>query len=1089
MLNRTVAVAVISVFAIVLWLSEPLLAQVGTATLSGSVTDPSGSVVPKAAVKLESIEQRYTRQTVTDISGIYVLSAIPPGNYQLSVSAAGFRPETFTSVGLSSGQASTLNVPLRLTAASEQVTVIEAPALLQTSEATVGSLVQGKPISELPLLGGNFTALIRTLPGIVPVTSPDSRNNSVAGLGVNPSLYGQRQRDNNFTMDGGSNNDLGGNDIAIFPPPDAIAEMKVQSGMTSGAFGHASGANINIVTKAGTKDFHGTLWEFWRNNILDARSFFVPQLGAFRWNQFGGAVGGPILIPHLLSKDKGWYFFGYYEGTRISQAANYLALIPTADQLSGNLAGLTPVFDPYSTVTDSTGKSNRQPFPNNQIPANRLNASGVLIAKTLYPSPNLPTGQIPGVNFINVAPTQRQAHQESGRVDHQFSPNDSFFVRWSQLFNRTISPGLPAVTTNTYVTTKSFLVSETHIFNPSFLVTARFGVTRWNRGANPWITPGLARSAGTLTSFPAYTDPSGNTYEVFPGISIPGYAGLSNGTSLPSPETQIYWDGDFTKIHGGHTIGFGGMFHKFPKTSIGLPSQSVSYDSVPTSNFLANTGIGLASFLLGLPSTVTRTVGSSDGILDGIAYAFYVQDTYRVYSKLTINLGLRYDYTAPLVNRLGSSGFTYESGQYFWNKTNPVTGQPANVSPGVLEPDRTNFAPRFGIAFQLSPKTVIRSGFAMFYDSFGSNYSQTQQGNRGNWPFAGPETLTGINTGLPTVFFPNPFPGPPVIGNAALGIQQNLNAWPATSRMPYVEQWTFSVQRQITNSLVFEAVYFGSHGVKLDGQIVDNTALAPGSDSYKNRQKYPQLPPYVSNGYNIFPSYYEGMSLKLEKRFSRNFMFDVNYTWSKNIDYNDSLANNGSQSAQNPTRFNIPQFKGLAGFDTPVRLALSYIYELPVKTGSRLGDAILANWSVSGITTVDSGLPYSPIVNFDNANIGSAGRAVQFPNVIGKPNINDPTPNLWFNTAAFGVPPAFTFGNAGRNFLRADGFNNWDFSIFKRWPFHERKHLELRGESFNLLNNTTFGYPGNQIQTPQFGKVNSTRNSGRSNQLALKFQF
>ena len=1087
--NRFAAVGLIAALAVMLRIGEPLLAQVGTATLNGSVTDPSGTAVPNASVKLESTEQKYTRTTVTEVSGKYVLSAIPPGNYQLSVSAPGFRSETFISIGLSSGQASTLNVPLKLAIAADQVTVTAAPPLLQTSDATIGAVVQGKMISELPLLGGNFTALIRTLPGVVPVTSPDARNNSVAGLGLNPSLYGQRQRDNNYTMDGGSNNDLGGNDIAIFPPPDAIAEMKVLSGMTSGAYGHASGANINIVTKAGTKDLHGTLWELWRNNILDARSFFVPALGAFRWNQFGGAVGGPILIPHLLTKEKGWYFFGYYEGIRIRQAANYLALIPTADQLSGNFATANSIFDPFTTVTDANGKSTRQPFPNNRIPANLLNPSGLLIAKTLYPAPNLPPGLIPGVNFINSTPTQRQSDQGSGRVDHQFGQHDSFFARWSQFFNRTISPGLPAVTSDTYVKTKEFLVSETHIFSPSFLVTARFGVTRWNRGANPWITPGLAHNAGTLTSFPAYTDPSGNVYEVFPPITIPGYAGLSNGTSLPSPETQVYWDGDFTKIHGGHTIGFGGMFHKFPKTSIGLPSQSVSYETVQTSNFAANTGNPLASFVLGTPATVTRTVGSSDGILNGIAYAFYIQDTYRVAPRLTLNLGLRYDYTAPLVNSLGSSGFIYETGQYFWNKTNPVTGQPANITPGVLEPDRNNFAPRVGIAYQLSPKTVIRSGFSIFYDSFGANYSQTQQGNRGNWPFAGPETLTGINTGVPTVFFPNPFPGPPVIGSGALGIQQNLNAWPATSRMPYVVQWTLSVQQQITKSLVFEAVYFGSHGVKLNGQIVDNTALAPGLDSYKNRQKYPQLPPYVSNGYNIFPSYYEGMSLKLEKRFSRYLTFDVSYTWSKNIDYNDSLANNGSQSAQNPTRFNTPQFRGLAGFDTPHRLALSYVYEVPVRAGNRWGDKILSNWSISGVVTADSGLPYSPIVNFDNANIGSAGRATQFPTVVGDPKVSNPTPAMWFNTAAFIVPPAFTFGNAGRNILRADGFNNWDFSVFKRWPIKENKRLELRGESFNLLNNTTFGYPGNQIQTPQFGKVNSTRNSGRSNQLGLKFQF
>lgn len=1083
-ISRLMAVGGLLAFA---WTAR---AQVGTATLSGVVMDATGASIPKAEVKLESTLQKFSRQTLTNVQGVYVIPAIPPGTYALTVTATGFGPETRTGVSLSSGQASTLNLTLSVAAAAEQVTVSEAPPLLQTSNATVGSVVEAKAVRELPLLGRNFTALIKTLPGVAPEGGDAGRDASV-GTSTNPSVYGQRQRDNNYTLDGGSNNDLGAGGVpAIFPPPEAIAEMKVESGMTSGAFGVASGANINIVSKSGTKELHGDLWEFLRNNALDARSYFVPSLGAFRWNQFGGAVGGPVVIPRLVSKEKGWYFFGYYEGIRIRRAANFLQLVPTPEELAGNFAGSPPIFNPYSTVTDATGRSSRQPFPNNQVPANLLNQSALTIAKAVYPAPNLPLGQIPGRNFINSTPNKRLQNQWSGKVDHQFSPKDNFSARYSDSYVRNITFGLPALTSDTFFTLRSLILSETHTLDPTFLVTARFGIGRRNRGSVPQLVEGLARRAALLDAYPPYRDPaSGRVYEVFPPITIPGYAGMSESISLPSPETQVYWTADANKVRSSHTLEVGGTFYMYYHNSLGLPGQFARFESVQTSNFVPNTGSPLASYVLGLPAMARRTVGSSDGSMYGNSHALYFQDTFRATHKLTLNLGLRYDYAAPRVNKLGSSGFIYDTGFYFWNKKNPITGEAANISPGVIPPDRNNLAPRVGIAYQLSPSTVLRSGFAIFYNLFGANYSQAQQGNRGNWPFAFPEIVTGLNTGMPTAFFQNPFPGPPTASKVPLGFEQNLNAYKDTSRVPYTEQWTFSVQRQLTKTLMTEAVYFGSHSLKLTGQIVDNTAVRPGPGSFKDRQRYPQFSPYVSNGHNIFPAYYHGMSLKIDKRFSGGLTFLASYTWSKNIDYIDSLANEGRGVTENPTRFNQRRFKGPAGFDVPHRFVLSYIYEFPLRTQSSLANAVISNWAISGIVSVDSGLPYGPVLAFDNENIGSAGRTNQFPNVAGNPKVSDPTPNLWFNTAAFVVPPMYTEGNVGRNVLRGDGLSSSDFSAFKRWAFRENRYVEVRAEFFNLFNQTTFGYPGIQVGTPQYGKVAGTRNSGRSIQFGLKLHF
>ena len=343
-------------------LATTIHGQVGTANLKGVVTDSTGAVVPSASVALESSSQKFTRETVTNSSGEYVILAIPPGDFELTVRAPGFKPEKTTNISLSSGQASTLNIVLSVAATAEEITVTEAPPLLQTANATLGAAVEAKQIEELPLLARNFVNLMLLLPGASPVPSPDGADRfSFIGrggnMGFNPSMYGQRQRNNNFTLDGAMNTDILFNSIGVYPPPEAMAEMKVESGMSSGAYGFSSGANVNVVTKSGSREYHGDLWESFRNNALDARGYFLPQLGAFRWNQFGVAGGGPLQIPRLLSKERGWYFFGYYEGIRLRQASNFQALVPTPEELAGNFAGGTPIFDPYTTTSTASGTS------------------------------------------------------------------------------------------------------------------------------------------------------------------------------------------------------------------------------------------------------------------------------------------------------------------------------------------------------------------------------------------------------------------------------------------------------------------------------------------------------------------------------------------------------------------------------------------------------------------------------------------------------------------------------------------------------------------------------------------------------------
>jgi hypothetical protein len=1064
-------------------------AQLSTASLSGNIVDPSGANIPSAQVTLESTLQKYVRAALTSGEGSYLIAAIPPGRYKLTVKKAGFQDETVAEFVLSSGQATTINVAMRVAVAGATVTVVEAPALLQTTTATVGQGIDHQQLSELPVGGRNISNLTVIAPGVAARNAPDGGTvYSVSGSGgSNPSFYGQRQRSNNWTLDGIPNNEPLQNGTVLMPPVDAVAEMKMESGMASGAYGHAAGANINMVTRSGTNAYHGDVWEYLRNSALDARSFFTPSIAKYRWNMFGAAVGGPVKLPKLLPKEKAWYFYGYFEGLRQHSGGQTSGRVPTDAQLAGDF-GSTPIFNPYSTVTLADEKTlSRQPFPNNVIPSNLLNTNSETLIKLFQPRPNIAPGSIPGnplSNFFTTGPVVFRGDQWSARVDHQFGTRNGFFARYSEFrdtSNNQVRPELPSVE---YRRNTNAVASDTITLSPTFVVTARFGVSRlfWDSvgGANFAI----AKAAGTLDTWPAM---QGLT--IIPPITIPGWAGMAQGASIYGPQWQFSGVGDAVKTAGSHTLQFGG---NVIRTSFKVDNQTgvfVTYATSQTANPASNSGgDAMASYLLGLPLNAGRDIGTTQGDMVGPAWSAYFQDNWKANPKWSVNLGVRYEYVSPMVNRNGSGTFLWETGQYLITQKNPITGAPPNAPEGLLQPDRNNFAPRVGIAYQLMPKTVVRASYALFYDSFGVNYGQTQQGNRGNWPFAFPQTAAQLNSVVPDAIFPNVFPTAAQGSTVPLGCQQCLNAWPASSRTPYVHEYTASVQRQVTPSMIFEAVYFGSRGKKLSGQIIDNLAYPPGPGPISARQKYPNFPPYIDNGYNGYSSWYDGFSVKLEKRWSQNLTFLASYTQSRNLDDVDSLVNSGSPY-ETPTR-NAIAVKGPAGFDTPQRLAASYVYKLPVKLKNRLANGVFGDWNISGVISLDSGFPYSVVLPTDIQNIGTlGGRFYEYPNVSGNPSLSHPTLLQWFNTAAFSMPAPYTVGNATRNILRQDGFLDWDAAAQKQFAIKEGAFLEFRGEATNALNFTTFGQPGSQFGTANFGQVNGARNSGRVIQCGFRLHF
>lgn len=1092
--------ALANVIGLVVLFGSPqfIHSQAGTAMLSGLVTDANGAAIPNAEVVLRSTQETASRPTVTNSSGAYVIPAVLPGSYQLYVKASGFQAQTIMGISLVAGQGSTLNVQLRVAATETSVEVHETPPLLDTTTATVGAQLQTKELVALPALGRNFTTLIPVLPSVVNISN-DTGSSGVAGIGGLPVTYGLRPRYNNLTVDGIESVEPLFTFVGLYPPPEAIAEMKVDEATDQGTSGWVPGANVSLVTKSGTNTYHGDVWEFLRNNDLNAHDYFAQNAGDLKWNQFGFAGGGPLQLPHLLSKKKAWYIFGYYEGIRFRTPTNWLNYVPTTDEMKGDFSADTLIYNPYTSTVDGQGALvSRQVFPGNKIPMGStnlcapqptcVNPQALALAQAFYPAPNLAPGAIAGVNYIQKNPNVEVADQESARVDHQFR-SDTFYARFSDWRDNSTSPsGIPAITYTSNRNVINSVVSDTHVFNPTTLLTVRFGVLRNNNVQQDHGPSTATTIGGTLSSFPAFE----GTYDLIPSVNIAGYNGMDQYLGFYGPEYNWEWSVDTQKIKGNHTFTFGGAVMRTTFITDNQSGTDVNFTTLPTS-LGANSGNAFASFLLGLPDSTDRVVGSTEADMSGNEYSLYAQDTFHATSKLSMNLGLRWEVALPLINKFGSATFDFETGQYLWDMKNPITGAPANVRRGIVAPDWNSFSPRLGIAYQLTTKTVVRASGGTFFETAGDNY-QWEQGNRGNWPFAFPQSVAGLNTTVPSAMFPNPFPGPAQGSTTPLGCEQCLEASTARNRMPYIEEWTLSIQHSITSSLVAEGDYVGNHGVKLGTQTFDNVATTPGTDPYQNRQPYPNFPAYINNMYDGVSAWYEGMSLNLNWRSSHNLSFLVNYTWQKALDQVDQGNNGGffNENTITPTRYNLAQFKGPAMYSMANVFHASYVYQLPTRSQNSLLNSIIANWETSGIVTLDSGPPVYSMLTTDNENIGyNSWRSVEFPNLV-----CDPSKGFQWslshavNTSCYQLPPYGTAGNAGKHVVYGNGLKNWDGAIIKRWPFAESRSLEFRAEFFNWLNGHTFDPPDLNFGTPQFGTIHSTsQQHGRQIQLALKVHF
>ncbi len=1211
--SKTYLKWVFSLALIVLVLIFPFgaSAQVDAGAISGTVKDSSGGVVPGAKVTLTNEDTGQQLSTTSGSTGEYVFAPIRIGHYSVSAELQGFRRVQQNNVTVDVQQRVVVDFTLQPGQPTETVVVNEVPPALQTQDASVGQVVGEQTVNALPLNGRNFIFLAQLSAGVTQ-DQQDTR-----GLGASGSFAanGLRPAQNNYLLDGIDNNVqlvdfLNGTHFVVRPPVDAIAEFKIQTNSFSAEFGRSAGAVLNATIKSGTNNFHGALWEFFRNDKLDAANFFENagglSKGKFRQNQFGGSIGGPVILPHIYhGKDK-TFFFVDYEGARIRQAVPYTSTVPTALERSSNYTNLSELLSQGGTQTDVLGRTSalgqvfdpattrrifcgvqdgvsgltapcpsgtstgtqvgfaREPFTGNMIPEDRLDAN-VINLLNLFPAPNNPNLFN---NFASNPALKINANQFDVRVDHNFSEKDQMFARFSYSDTPQLIPGpfMGIADGGSFsagdqtASSINVALSETHSFSPMLVNEARIGV---NRIATTRVQP----FSNDLSNIPGQFGIQGVPQVPANGglgtIFITGLNTLGSNQFLPSIETSLtsqYMD-NLTKVWGKHAtkVGFEHQHLRFtilqPPSGRGAWSFSGVYTEVPSEGG-GNTGLA-QMLLIPIKSKVAGGfdfVGGAD-VVQASNYAntdmgrnynaAYIQDDWKVTPKLTVNLGLRWEYFGQIVERYGASTnfqpATASSGARFlltkkrcnvpFSADLLAAASADNISiqclnnPGLGESQKTNFGPRIGLAYRLTPKLVVRAGAGIFYGGF----ENSTIGTYFDFPFQFNLVFPSLGPNVP-ITFANGSLGTLETGLSALAPITSGSAEPAGAgligqdfhlKTPYTQSYNLTVQYQLSQSQTVQAAYVGN-GVRHLGVYINpnspNQILPPGLNSF-DFSPYPDFPTgfiYTSFAGN---SYYHSLQLNYERQFSAGFQALANFTWSKCRTDATDVLNETALAYRAPLLpgFGIHGDYGLCDFDITKVFHFSGTYELPVGSKKRflansgkIVDAVLGGWKTNWILTLQGGQPFTiHCVNATTSGFGCNALLVPGQDRYAGPHNVD----QWLNPNAFSDPPVATaigqsdrspLGGAATQFY-GPGFHRLDFSLFKVFRTSETTSLEFRSEFFNLTNHPNFsapGFSGNGVvaapgsldytNPSTFGKIASTRdgqNDQREIQFALKFYF
>ncbi|HEV2417456.1 MAG TPA: TonB-dependent receptor [Terriglobia bacterium] len=1124
-------IALLAVF--VLSAPLPLRAQLATATINGTVTDPSGAVVPQATVMLQNVATGVKQSRTTNSVGDYVITGILPGSYTIEVSKTGFKTTQQKEFTLYVNQTATFNITLPVGQTTQTVSVQAAGIHLEASTAELGTAITTTQVNNLPLNGRNFTELLELTPGVSRATSGQSAGGgggfvgNAIGTFTFPSINGQKDRSNFFLLDGLNDQNSFISEYNVSPIVDQIEEFKVESHNDSAEFGGVAGGIINVVTKSGTNDFHGSAWEFLRNNAFDARNPFLSTVTPFHQNQFGAAVGGPVIIPRLYNGKNRTFFYAAYEGYRNHTPNTSFFTTPTPAELNGDFSALlnraTPVqiYNPFSAVPNGSGGVTVQPFLNNQIPQNLINKGMQLYGKTLFPAPVTTSLSNLGINGIDNTPNLTRQDTASLRFDHQFNQSNTTWIRYSGYTQPDLHPaGIPGVVNPIFIHGYQAGANYTHVFSNSLVGTFEFGrssgqdntiIQYQHAAASLWQQVGFS---------PNYAAGFAGGGPFNPGIGINGYLSFGTGNMVQDTHFANTYEfrGDMVSAHGSHTFKWGADFQS-NNTQSPIYGVSDSFSSFNTSlpGSTAVTGDAAASFLLGVPNSAgRRNVDETEhgGWVDGA----YFMDTWKASDKLTLNLGLRYDVTlVPIYGSLADKNqyvgdLDLNNGTFVLARVPPACGNgvgapcipggtlPANVvatpnsNHSIIQNTFDNWQPRIGLAYRLFPRTVIRGSFGRFYDNWGG-IMQIAQNYEGSWPDIGQLLAQNLNTltttaPTPTATAQDPF---------NLGTTQPLPAatpfgtvqWYMNPKFQdaYSNEWNFGVQQQIGTNTVVTANYVGSLTKRADQGGMHNIGVPSTNGAAPAPAPYPYIAPtFYDNSDGA--SNYNAFQFSLNGRHGQGLTYLVSYTWSKTMNYGcDGWYGNECQ-VQNP--YDRKASYSVAGYDLPQIFSVSSVYQLPFGSGKRFQtgnkplDHIIGNWQINGIATLTSGTPYN--INA-SGNIAGTGNNVEFADLVGSPNLSNSTPTEWINKAAFQVPAQYTLGTYPRNFLRSNWYKDFDLSIFRDFTITESKRLEFRAEFFNGFNNVVWRTPDTTITDLTFGAVTGVANTPRQIQFGLKFIF
>jgi outer membrane receptor protein involved in Fe transport len=1108
-------------------------AQGSTASINGTVHDSSGGVVPDVEVTLTNTQTNVERRGATNAAGVYVFLNIVPGEYRLQTSKTGFKTSRMTAFTLAVNQTATFDFTLDVGEVTQEITVEGSVVELQSSTAELGAVVERQQVLDLPLNGRNFTQLLSLTPGVSPVSVGQNADgffaiNTAGSSFTFPSINGQTNRSNFYMLDGVNNQ---GNFVGTYGVPpiiDTIQEFKVQSHNDQAEFGGALGGIINVASKSGTNEFHGTVWEFLRNDVLDARNTFLLDKTPFRQNQFGVAGGGPVIIPKLYDGRNKTFFYAGYQGFRYRRPADSLLRVPTEANLRGDFSDdPRQIYNPWSTRPDpnNPGQFIRDPFPNNQIPQGLIDPGIVLFAQTLLPKPTF-TG-VAGKNAKDGTPFKQNQTDWTVKVDQVLGANNAVWFRYSHLGQSTDSSGgLPSLASLGENNGMNLGVSYVHTFSPSTILQVQYGRVLLKFDTNARfrdIPPDFDKQVGFAETF------SRNWYgyggALIPDFNVENWFSGGEINSINNAVSDIHQvKANVSKIRGNHTFKWGGELSSngwdslYNNAHSGFSTPQTANPSNPS-----GTGSELASFLLNVPDNATK-YNSHETMRWGGETGFYFQDQWKATQKLTVNLGLRWDLTIRQPfgtpgqpgdeNRgLDTGDYDFSRGVYLLQNKTPFCSERGHYPciPGDKLPDHVefeprgkiyhnqydNWQPRFGLAYRLNQETVLRASFGMFFENWGG-VTQTSENYVGTWPDVGIQIANNLNNQLNQSATPdrtgtNPFPsGVEGLFPAPTPFEQVTWFMDPFIKNAYSMQWNLGVQRQLNTSTVVTANYVGSGSRRTNLGGYYNVALTPGPGNPRDRQPFPYAgPTYYDRSWGR--SNYHSFQLLLDKKFTKGLAYMVSYTWSKSIDIGSSgWFGVEGQSVQDPYHFNND--RSVSGFDLTHVLTINGVYQLPIGPGKQFAsnnsvlNHIVGNWQLNAIALFRSGIPYNLKVPGDLANTGNNGYLR--PDYIGgDARLSNPTPDRWFNTSAFAVPASFTFGNFGRYVLRSDGVANFDFSIFRQFPIREGMRFEFRAEMFNAFNSPVYSAPDGNLLSSTFGQVTSTANQARQVQLALKFIF